>query len=70
VAIASKEVILSAGAVGSLHLLLLSGVGPRHELEAVGIACLVDSPHIGKHLKDHVQVPLFFCGARRRSFDG
>jgi choline dehydrogenase-like flavoprotein len=60
VATARKEVILSAGAVGSPHLLLLSGIGPRHELEACGVPCLVDSPHVGKHLKDHVQVPLFF----------
>jgi choline dehydrogenase-like flavoprotein len=60
VAMASKEVILSAGAVGSPHLLLLSGVGPRRELETAGVPCLVDSPHVGKHLKDHVQVALFF----------
>jgi choline dehydrogenase len=60
VAFATKEVILSAGAVGSPHLLLLSGIGPRHELEAIGVPCLVDSPHVGKHLKDHIQVPLFF----------
>ena len=60
VARARKEVILSAGAVGSPHLLMLSGVGPRRELETIGVACLVDSPHVGKHLKDHIQVPLFF----------
>jgi choline dehydrogenase len=59
-AFATKEVILSAGAVGSPHLLLLSGIGPRHELERIGVACLVDSRHVGKHLKDHIQVPLFF----------
>jgi choline dehydrogenase-like flavoprotein len=59
-ALASKEVILSAGAVGSPHLLMLSGVGPRAELEAAGVACVVDSPHVGKHLKDHIQVALFF----------
>ena len=63
---ATREVILSAGAVGSPHLLMLSGIGPRPELEAAGVRCLVDSPHVGKHLKDHVQVPLFFpapgCG--------
>ena len=64
VAFANKEVILSAGAVGSPHLLLLSGIGPRHELEAVGLQCLVDSPHVGKHLKDHIQVPLFFSAPR------
>jgi choline dehydrogenase-like flavoprotein len=60
VAIASKEVTLSAGAVGSPHLLLLSGVGPRCELEKIGVPCYVDSSHVGKHLKDHIQVPLFF----------
>jgi choline dehydrogenase len=60
VAIARKEVIVSAGAVGSPHLLLLSGIGPRRELEMAGVPCRVDSPHVGKHLKDHIQVPLFF----------
>ncbi|HEY7914389.1 MAG TPA: GMC family oxidoreductase N-terminal domain-containing protein, partial [Blastocatellia bacterium] len=61
VAFASKEVILSAGAVGSPHLLLLSGIGPRGELKTAGVSCVVDSPHVGKHLKDHIQVPLFFA---------
>ncbi|MEO8028482.1 MAG: GMC family oxidoreductase N-terminal domain-containing protein, partial [Bryobacteraceae bacterium] len=59
-ALASKEVIVSGGAVGSPQLLMLSGIGPRQELEAVGVACLLDAPHVGKHLKDHIQVALFF----------
>jgi choline dehydrogenase len=59
-ALASKEVILSAGAVGSPHLLLLSGIGSRDQLEAKSVRCLVDSPHVGRHLKDHILVPLFF----------
>jgi choline dehydrogenase len=59
-ALAVREVVLSGGAIGSPHLLLLSGVGPRRELDAAGIACRVDSPHVGKHLKDHLQVGLFF----------
>lgn len=59
-AYAGKEVILSAGAIGSPHLLLLSGIGPRQELEAVGVACQFDQPHVGKHLKDHLMVPLYF----------
>ncbi len=63
-ALAGKEVILSAGAIGSPHLLLLSGVGPKLELEAAGVACVLDQPHVGKHLKDHVQVPLFFPAPR------
>jgi choline dehydrogenase len=57
---ASKEVVLSAGAIGSPHLLLLSGIGPQRELEAAGVACLLDQPHVGKHLKDHLMLPLFF----------
>ena len=59
-ATASREVVLCGGAIGSPQLLLLSGVGPREELEAAGVTCLVDSPHVGKHLKDHVHLPLFF----------
>lgn len=59
-ALAAKEVVLCGGAVGSPQLLLLSGIGPRAELEAQGIACRVDSPHVGKHLKDHLEVALFF----------
>jgi choline dehydrogenase len=57
---ADKEVIVSAGAIGSPHLLMLSGVGPRRELERAGVPCRLDSPHVGKHLKDHLQIPLFF----------
>ena len=60
VARAAKEVVLSAGAVGSPHILMLSGVGPEAELDAVGVPCLLDAPHVGKHLKDHLQVGLFF----------
>ena len=51
---------MSAGAIGSPHLLLLSGIGPRRELEAAGVTCLLDQPHVGKHLKDHLMVPLYF----------
>ena len=57
---ATREVVVSAGAIGSPHLLLLSGIGPRAEIEAVGVSCHVDSPHVGKHLKDHLHLGLFF----------
>ncbi len=60
VATATKEVVLSAGAVGSPQLLLLSGIGPRYELEAVGIPCQMDLPDVGKHLKDHLQLAFMF----------
>jgi choline dehydrogenase-like flavoprotein len=57
---ADKEVVLSAGAIGSPQILMLSGVGARAELEAVGVACQLDLPDVGKHLKDHLQVALVF----------
>ncbi|TFY70292.1 hypothetical protein EVG20_g2726 [Dentipellis fragilis] len=50
---ATKEVIVSAGAIGSPQLLLLSGIGPKNELEPLGIKTVVDSPNIGKNFQDH-----------------
>ena len=47
------EIILSAGAIGSPHLLLLSGVGPAGQLEELGIPVVLDSPGVGRNLKDH-----------------
>ena len=57
---ADREVILSAGAVGSPQLLMLSGIGPREHLESLGIPCLIDAPEVGRHLKDHLQLGLMF----------
>ena len=39
-------------------MLPLSGIGPRQELDAVGVPCLVDSPHLGKHLRAHLRHPI------------
>ncbi len=58
--LASREVILSAGAIGSPHLLMLSGIGPRRELEAADVACRHELPAVGKHVKDHPFVPMTF----------
>lgn len=57
---ATREVILSAGAVGSPQILMLSGIGPRRELEAVDIPCKHELPGVGKNLKDHLHCALFF----------
>jgi choline dehydrogenase len=50
--VASREVLLSGGAINSPQLLMLSGVGPREHLESVGVPCLLDAPEVGRHLKD------------------
>ena len=50
---AIKEVILSAGAVGSPHLLMLSGIGPEDHLDSMGIDVKADLPGVGQNLNDH-----------------
>ncbi|OXA44846.1 Oxygen-dependent choline dehydrogenase [Folsomia candida] len=54
IAHASKEVILSAGAINSPLVLMMSGIGPRDVLEAAEIPVLVDLPNVGQNLADHV----------------
>jgi choline dehydrogenase len=56
---ATREVILSAGVIGSAQILMLSGVGPASELAAHGVSAMVDLP-VGKNLHDHLFVPLTF----------
>ena len=52
---ANKEVILSAGSIGSPHLLQLSGIGEKETLEKAGIECLHDLPGVGENLQDHLE---------------
>lgn len=58
VASATAEVILSAGAINSPQLLLLSGIGPRADLEALGIDVHIDLAGVGRNLQDHPGFPL------------
>lgn len=51
---ASSEVILAAGALRSPQLLLFSGIGPRAELEGLGITVREDLPGVGRNLQDHL----------------
>ncbi|MES2093024.1 MAG: GMC family oxidoreductase N-terminal domain-containing protein [Actinomycetota bacterium] len=53
-ATARREVVLCGGAVNTPQLLMLSGIGPKAELEKHGIAVLVDSPEVGENLRDHL----------------
>ena len=50
---ANREVVLSAGAIGSPQLLMLSGIGPAEQLGALGIETMVDIPGVGENLQDH-----------------
>lgn len=59
---ATKGVILSAGAIGSPSILLRSGIGPKDDLEALGIDVVQDAPDVGQNLQDHPGVGLHFIG--------
>ncbi|MBE3605139.1 GMC family oxidoreductase N-terminal domain-containing protein [bacterium] len=54
----ARRVTLSAGAINSPAILMRSGIGPRAELEALGVRCVVDSPGVGANLIDHVLAPV------------
>jgi choline dehydrogenase len=51
----NKEVILSAGSIGSPHLLQLSGIGSKKVLDKAGIECLHELNGVGENLQDHLE---------------
>jgi choline dehydrogenase-like flavoprotein len=56
------EIILSAGAIATPKLLMLSGIGPENELKKHGIKLNVDLPGVGQNFHDHCEVPVIaFC---------
>ena len=55
---ANKETILSLGTIDTPKLLLLSGIGPVQDLQALGIHCRQNLPNVGKELIDHSYVVL------------
>ena len=57
---ARREVVLAAGAIGSPHLLQVSGVGPGAVLRSAGLPVVHDLPVIGENLQDHLQLRLVF----------
>lgn len=64
---ARREVILSAGAIGSPQLLLCSGVGPRAQLSALGIPLVADRALVGANLQDHLTAGFAQAVTRRIS---
>lgn len=59
---AACEVIVSAGAIGSPQILMLSGIGDAAELQKLGIEVLCDQRGVGKNLQDHLQArPIYKC---------
>jgi choline dehydrogenase len=55
-----REVILAGGAIGSIQILLLSGIGPAAQLRDLGIPIVLDKPGVGENLQDHLQLRLVY----------
>ncbi|MFJ4068623.1 choline dehydrogenase [Pseudomonas sp. NPDC089996] len=61
---ADREVILCAGAIGSPHLLMLSGVGDRQQLAQHGVQSIHHLPGVGQNMLDHLGVPIQYTTHR------
>ena len=70
VARASSEVIVSAGALVTPKLLMLSGLGPGDHLRQHGVPCHVDLPGVGSNLIDHPEVPITSTVRGRHGYFG
>ena len=66
---AAREVIVSAGAVNSPQLLMLSGIGPGEELQRLGIEPVLASPGVGLNLQDHFYVHTSYRSTRESSYN-
>ena len=58
--VAEREVIVSAGAINTPQILMLSGVGCRRHLKENNIYCIAEVPAVGKNLENHVIVPVIY----------
>nr|WKF60629.1 Alcohol dehydrogenase [acceptor] [Paraburkholderia busanensis] len=66
---AQREVILCAGAINSPKLLMLSGIGPKDELEKHGIDIHAELNGVGKNLQDHIEISLVYQLKGPHSYD-
>lgn len=67
---AHQEVILCAGAINSPQLLLLSGVGPAEQLQALDLSVVAHLPGVGQNLQDHLLVPVCYTCSQPVSLAG
>jgi choline dehydrogenase len=68
-AFAEREIVLTAGAINSPKLLMLSGVGPADHLSSHKIKPVVDLPGVGKNLHDHLDIFMMYNVKNVRSYD-
>ena len=66
---ARKEVILSAGSVGTPQILQLSGIGAPADLAPLRIPLLINSPQVGRNMQDHPLLPNIFTVSGNGSLD-
>lgn len=67
---ATREVIVSSGAIGSPRLLLLSGIGPAEHLRDLGLEVQADLPGVGSNLQDHIDLCAISTLTGPHSYDG
>jgi choline dehydrogenase len=65
-----EEIILSAGAIGSPHILMLSGVGPQDQLHRYGIPVIHHLPGVGQNLRDHPIIYITWRTKKDHPLDG
>ncbi len=66
---ATREVLLSGGAINSPQVLMLSGVGPARQLRDLGIEVIADAPQVGENLQDHLDISTLQHSTQRVTYD-
>jgi choline dehydrogenase len=63
------QIILSGGAIGSPHMLMLSGIGPAEHLHSHGIRVRHDLPGVGQNLQDHLDICTLVSSRQKTTYD-